>query len=482
MSGALAISDRTVLSPEARLRGLCDPKTLRIIRSSVLSRDMGDRALAGDGVLAATGLVNGSPVACYAHDPSYAGGSLGASGADTITRILRLARRGGIPVVGFVESAGARMQEGVAALGGYGRVFDEIVRLSKQVPQISVITGPAAGGGAYASALTDWVIMTGDAAMFLTGPAVVREAIGEDVSAAALGGPRVHSRNGVCHFVAADDSEAIKLARELLAYLPRNARREPRALAPQPPQGDGNVGALVPAESRRVYDVRRVIAAIADGGGLLEVTARWARNMVTGFCRLDGRPVGVVANQPRYLGGVIDIAASQKAARFVHDCDAFNVPLVVLVDTTGFLPGSRQEAGGVIRQGSELIRAFSSASVARVTVVLRKAYGGAYITMNSKDLGAHFTFAWPDAEIGVMSARSAVGIINRRHLEFAVDRDHEERRLAAIYAMENVSAVAAARRGFIDEVIKPEETRDWLISSLAMVHASASDATAEAVP
>ncbi|MGH2804024.1 MAG: acyl-CoA carboxylase subunit beta, partial [Thermoleophilaceae bacterium] len=355
------------LGARERLDALCDPGSLQAIRSTVLPRRESKRMRPGDGVVGAAGTVAGRPIYCYAQDQSFAGGSLGEAHAETIVRVMELAERAGAPVIGFVASGGARMDDGIAALGGYGRIFRQTVRLSGRVPQISVITGISAGGGAYSPALTDFVVMTDESAMFLTGPGVVREVMGEDVDAAALGGPRVQSRNGVCQFVAGDDLGAVRLVRDLLSYLPQCAGEEP-PLAPPAAVRAADPGSIVPGLARQVYDVRGVIEAIADGGDLLEVSERWARNMVTGFARIEGRPVGVIANQPWFLGGVIDAAAAQKAAKFVRGCNAFGLPLVVLVDTPGFLPGTKQEGLGVIRHGAKLLHAFAEAVVPKVTV------------------------------------------------------------------------------------------------------------------
>ena len=456
------------LGPHERLERLCDPGTLQVIRTEVTSARMGSKARPGDGVVGAAGRVGGRPVFAYAQDASFAGGSLGALHADTIVRILELAGRARAPVVGFIESGGARLQEGVSALGGYGRIFRANAALSGRVPQISVITGTSAGGGSYSPALTDFVIMTREAAMFLTGPGVVREVMGEDVGAAELGGTGVHERNGVCHCVAEDSAGAIALARDLLAYLPQSAWSQPEPGVPEPPATE-DPSAVVPADQRRVYDVREVMDALVDAGRHIEIAPRWARNIVCAFARIEGRPIGVVANQPRMLGGVLDADSATKAARFVRTCDTYGLPLIVLVDTPGFLPGTRQERGGVIRHGAKLLHAFAEATVPRLTVVLRKAYGGAYITMNSKDLGAHLSFAWPSAQIGVMGAEQAIGIVRRRDLADAEDPDAVRRRLAAEYADEHLSAAAAAREGFVDEVIEPADTRArlaWGLSSL----------------
>jgi acetyl-CoA carboxylase carboxyltransferase component len=453
------------LSPLERLEAVCDPGTVQVLRSQVVSSRLGGRAVPGDGVVGATGAVDGRPIACYAEDGTFLGGSLGERHADTIVRVLQTASRAGVPVVAFVESGGARMQEGTAALAGYGRIFRESVALAGVVPQISVVSGASAGGGAYSPALTDLLLMTEDAAMFLTGPGVVRDALGEEVDAVSLGGPRVHERNGVCHLVAADEAAAAVRVRELLSYLPTAAGESaPRALARDPELPDP--GALVPDEPRAAYDIREPLRAIFDAGSLLELCPRWARNAVTALARLDGRPVGVVANQPRFLGGVLDAEASEKAARFVGFCAAFGLPVIAVVDTPGFMPGSRQEQAGVIRHGASLVRAFASARVPKLTIVLRKAYGGAYITMNSRDLGADLVLAWPQAELGIMSARAAVGIVNRRELRVASDPDAERARLADAYADEHLRADAAAAAGFVDELVDPADTRARLAGAL----------------
>jgi acetyl-CoA carboxylase carboxyltransferase component len=466
----LAMTEREALElgPEDRLSGLCDPGSFQPLRSRVLSRSANGRARAGDGVLAGAGEIGGRPVFCYAQDPSFMGGSLGEAHADSIVRVMELAGRAGAPVVGFIQSGGARLQEGHAALGGYGRIFRTSVQLSKRVPQLSVVGGISAGGGAYSPALTDFVVMTESARMFLTGPKVVQQALGEDVSMEELGGPRVHERNGVCQLVADTDVEAAGMAREVLGLLPQVIGAAPQRLDPIEPHGP-EPDAHVPAAARKVYDVRKVARAIVDGGTLLELSSRWARNMVTALARIDGRPVGIIANQPHRLGGVIDAAAAEKAALFVSTCDRFRLPLVVLVDTPGFMPGVRQERSGVIRHGASLLRAFAGATVPRITVVLRKAYGGAVITMNSKDLGADIAFAWPQAEIGIMAASQAVGIVHRRQLAKTDDGERMTTELADAYAEEHLTADAAAATGFIDQVIEPSDTRAslaWALASL----------------
>ena len=454
-----------LLAPVERLEALCDPGSLRLLRSRVVSPRLGARAVAGDGVVGATGDVDGRPIACYAQDGAYLGGSLGERHADTIVRVLETAGRGRVPVVAFVSSGGARMQEGTAALAGYGRIFRHTVALTGVVPQISVVSGTSAGGGAYSPALTDLILMTEDAAMFLTGPGVVRDALGEHIDVAALGGARVHDRNGVCHLVERDESSAARRVRDLLRYLPSSAAvPPPRAAAMEPALSDP--AAFVPTEPRRAYDIRDALRGVVDQDSLLELSPRWARNVVTALARLDGRPVGIVANQPRFLGGVLDAAGSEKAARFVALCDSFGLALIAVVDTPGFMPGSRQERAGVIRHGASLVRAFAAAGVPKLTVVVRKSYGGAYITMNSRDLGADLVLAWPDAELGIMSARAAVKITGRRRLHAADDPDAELERMASEYAHEHLLAEAAAASGFVDEIIEPADTRQRLASAL----------------
>jgi acetyl-CoA carboxylase carboxyltransferase component len=464
----MAVLEVTQLNPLQRLEALCDPGTVALIRTGVTSQRLGDRAVPGDGVVGGSGLVDGRPVFAYAQDQSFLGGSLGAAHADTIVRILELAGRAKAPVVGFVGSGGARMQEGVSALGGYGRIFRATVALSGKVPQISIISGLSAGGGAYSPALTDWIIMTRGASMFLTGPGVVREALGVEITAAELGGPRVHERNGVAQFVVEDELAAAVTARELIGLIAGGANG-PFGVPVASTAPSRDPAAHVPSVPRQVYDVRHVISSIVDGGESLEVSAGWARNLVTAFARIDGATVGIVANQPRYLGGVLDAASSEKGARFVNQCNAFGIPLVVLVDTPGFMPGSTQETAGVIRHGATLVRAFAGATVPRITVVLRKSFGGAYITMNSKELGADYVFAWPDSELGVMGAKPAVGIIHRRALAAAADPEALREQLAEEYRAEHLTPGTAAAMGEIDEIIAPADTRSrlsWALRSL----------------
>jgi acetyl-CoA carboxylase carboxyltransferase component len=450
-------SDR--IQPAQRLEQLCDPGSLHLEPvDAAAEREVGVRA--------ARGTVDGRPIVCYAQDSSISAGSVGVAEAEVIVRALRRSRAEGIPMIGFLESAGARLQEGAAALAGFGRIFFENVALNGRAPQISVITGVAAGGGCYSPALTDFVVMTERASMFLTGPRIVKMALGEEIGTAALGGSRVHMRNGVCDFVAKDDDAATVLLRELLGYLPQNATEAPPVLPAVPPAA-GDPAEVLPPLSRNYYDVRDVIARIVDGGRLQEVSEGWARNMVVGFARLEGNPVAIVANQARHRGGIIDVEASRKGSKFIRTCDAFGIPLLVLVDTPGFMPGSREETAGVIGHGAQLVKAFAGARTPRVTVILRKAFGGAFITMNSKDLGADASFCWPNAEIGIMSAQAAVEIIHGRRLLGRRGTDLLER-LARRYAKESLTPAAAIAHGAVDAVIEPAETRERTARALRL--------------
>lgn len=468
--GAPRAPERAIVDPQPPIAGLLDAGSFAPLRSGVVSRHVDVRDRAGDGVIAGVGAVAGRPVAIYRQDPSFMGGSLGEAHAETIVRVIELAREGRFPIVGVIASAGARLQEGVAALHGYARIFNAITAASGEVPQISLVSGAAAGGAAYTPAMTDFVVMTADAHAFLTGPSVVREVMGEDIDAAALGGPRVHDRNGVAHLIVPDEAAGAVTVRRLLAFLPQS--RHAVATPPPPPLPQHTAGIAgardgadpsehVPVADREVYDVRDVITALVDDGDILELAPRWARNMVTALVRIEGRTVGVLANQPRYRGGIVDAEAAQKGARFVRTCNSFAIPLVVLVDTPGFMPGAAQERVGVIRHGAKLLHAFGEATVPSVTVVLRKAFGGAYIVMNSRGLGADTVFAWPDAQIGVMGPRPAVQVMHRRQIA-ALDAPPGEAWLGARedeYRERHCGAAAAARLGVVDEVIDPLDTR-----------------------
>lgn len=435
----------------ARLQALLDADTFHPWRTAV-----------GDGVVAGSALVHGRPVCVWAQDASHRGGSLGAAGGETIARTIRHASRAGVPVIGVSHSGGARLQEGVAALSAYGAIFRE--QALARVPQITLIPGACAGGAAYSPALGDFVMMIQPhGRLFLTGPRVIEQVTRERTTAENLGGPRVHAANGVAHLVADDDDSAAKLLRELLTYIP-STLGGPLPLLPVVDPPPGSPADHVPASTRHVYDVRDVIMFIVDGGLHLELSARWARNLVTTLSHLDGRPIGVIANQPRCLGGTIDSAASEKGRWFVDLCDRLALPLVVLVDTPGFLPGANQERAGVIRHGAALLRAFARATTPKVTVTLRQAYGGAHIVMNSRDLGADLTLSWPCAQIGVMGAPQAVAITERSAITNGADVDE----LAEVYASERLGVDFAAANGFVDEIVTPGETRERLIRALEL--------------
>jgi propionyl-CoA carboxylase beta chain len=415
----------------------------------------------GDAVVTGIARIDDRPVALFAQDPSSLGGSLGEVHAAKIGRMADWAVRVRAPLVGLLDSGGARIQEGVSALDGYGRIFRANVAMSGKVPQLSVVLGACAGGAVYSPALTDLVIMAKDrGSMFLTGPKVVKAVTHEDVTTDQLGGADVHSRrSGTVHLVAQDATDAFDLVHRLLGFLPGSCWERPPVREPAKP---GPLAAI-PASPRQAYDVRTVIRGLADTGEFLELQDGFARNLVIGFGRIEGSPVGFVANQPQTLAGALDIASAEKGARFVRFCDAFGIPLVTLVDTPGFLPGTGQELGGVIRKGAKLLYAFAEASVPRVTVVLRKAFGGAYIVMNSKSLGADAVVAWPGAQLAVMGAEGAIDIIYRREIAASPDSRGE---LIARYETEAMAPVIAAERLSIDDIVQPEDTRRFLAETL----------------
>lgn len=461
------IDDRTRPSQPgpARLESLVDPGTFREFgsqaRHRVNSFGMAAKRPKGDGVITGSARIDGRPVGVFEQDPRALGGSLGEVHAAKIAAVLDHATRVRVPVVGLLDSGGARIQEGVAALDGYGEIFRRNVMLSGRVPQLSVVLGACAGGAVYSPALTDIVIMRRTGAhMFVTGPKVVRAVTFEDVTLSDLGGAGIHSTaSGVAHLVAEDTDDAVDMARSVLSYLPSSCWDDP----PVAPPADPEHLPTIPGDHRTAYDVRGVVHGVMDAGSFLELQEAFAANIVIGFARVEGRPVGVVANQPRILAGCLDIAASEKGARFVRLCDAFGLPLVALVDVPGFLPGLGQEAGGIIRKGAKLLYAFAEASVPRVTVVLRKAFGGAYIVMNSKSLGADAVYSWPGAELAVMGAEGAVDVIFRRDLEKDPSRRGE---LLARYRAEAMAPNLPAERLSVDEVIAPDDTRATIAATL----------------
>jgi propionyl-CoA carboxylase beta chain len=436
-------------------------------------RDFGmeDQIVPGDGVVAGHGRVDGRPVYAFAQDFTVFGGSLSETNAAKIVKIMDLALKMGAPVVGLNDSGGARIQEGVLSLGGYADIFLRNTLASGVVPQISAIMGPCAGGAVYSPAITDFNIMVeGTSYMFVTGPDVIRTVTHEDVTKEELGGARTHNEtSGVAHFSVADDRECLRLIRDLLSYLPGNNVDEPprKPTADPVDRQDEALDRLVPASPNQPYDMHDLVHAVADDGEFLEVHAHFAKNIIVGFARLGGRSVGVVANQPAHLAGTLDIDASVKAARFVRFCDAFNIPLVTFEDVPGFLPGTRQEYGGIIRHGAKLLFAFAEATVPKLTVITRKAYGGAYCVMSSKHIRTDVNFAWPSAEIAVMGPEGAVNVLYRRELEAADDPAALRAERVAEFREKFANPYIAASRGFVDAVIRPRETRSRLIAALA---------------
>ncbi len=426
-----------------------------------------------DGVVTGWGTVDGRLVFLFAQDFTVFGGSLGEVFAEKIRAVMDMAQRVGAPFIGLNDGAGARIQEGVVSLVSYGEIFRRNVDASGVVPQISVIMGPCAGGAVYSPAMTDFVFMVEETSyMFITGPDVVRTVTGEDVTLEELGGAMTHAtRSGAANFVSPDDKASLDDVRRLLAFLPQSNREEPPRAHPtdDPERSAPQLVDLVPASPTEPYDMKAVIAAVVDDGDFYEYSALWAPNLVCGFGRLDGHPVGIVANQPEVLAGVLDIDSSEKGARFVRTCDAFNIPLVTFVDVPGFLPGTDQEHGGIIRHGAKLLYAFCEATVPRIQVVTRKAYGGAYVVMNSKAVGADLAFAWPSAEMAVMGPHGAVEVLHRRELESAADPEVRRAELVSEYVARHANPYLAAERGYVDDVIEPALTRAQLVRGLAML-------------
>ena len=429
----------------------------------------------GDGVVCGAGTVDGRPVYVFAQDFTVFGGSLSESNADKICKVMDLAVQNGAPIVGLNDSGGARIQEGVVSLAGYSKVFLRNTRASGVVPQISAILGPCAGGAVYSPAITDFVFMTEKTSyLFVTGPDVIRTVTHEEVTKEDLGGARTHSSvSGVAHFVYRDDAAVLAGIRKLLSYIPSNNLDGAPPCPPRDPLGrDADLNAFIPAEPNRPYDMGDLVRRVADGGEFFEVQPAFARNILCGFVRLAGRSVGVVANQPLHLAGVLDIDASVKAARFVRFCDAFQIPLLVFEDVPGFLPGTQQEYGGIIRHGAKLLYAFAEATVPKVSVITRKAYGGAYCVMLSKDIATDFNFAFPTAEIAVMGPEGAVNVLYRR--ELGPDAPPEARAKKVAEYVENfANPYIAARRGYVDEIIEPSETREKLIAAYSCSKGSA---------
>jgi propionyl-CoA carboxylase beta chain len=463
------------LAVRERIELLLDEGTFEEIDKLVQHRchdfGMDRQVVPGDGLVTGFGLIDGRPAYVFANDFTVFGGSMSETNARKICKIMDLALKTGAPVIGLNDSGGARIQEGVLSLAGYADIFLRNTLASGVVPQISAIMGPCAGGAVYSPAITDFIFMVaGTSYMFVTGPDVIKTVTHEDVTKEKLGGSMTHnSVSGVGHFIARDDAECVQMIRELLSFLPQNNREDPpRRVSTDPiDRADPGLDKIVPAESNMPYDMKDVIHRVVDDGWFFEVHEHWAQNLVVGFARLDGRPVGIVANQPAFLAGCLDIDSSVKGARFVRFCDAFNIPLITFEDVPGFLPGTRQEFGGIIRHGAKLLYAYAEATVPKITVITRKAYGGAYCVMGSKHIRTDVNLAWPTAEIAVMGAEGAVNIVYRRELD-GESGDRRQQKIAE-FNERFASPFVAAEHGFIDDVIEPRETRGRLIRSLRML-------------
>ena len=465
------------LSARERIELLLDENSFEEIDKLTMHRcrdfGMEEQTVPGDGFVTGYGRIDGRLVYVFAQDFTVLGGSLSETNAKKICKIMDLALKTGAPIIGLNDSGGARIQEGVLSLAGYADIFLRNTLASGVIPQISAIMGPCAGGAVYSPAITDFVFMVDHTSyMFVTGPDVIKTVTHEDVTKEKLGGSMTHnSVSGVGHFIGADDGECLRMIRELLSYLPQNNREDPpRRVSSDPAdRTDKELDSIVPPESNQPYDMKDVIRRVVDYGEFFEVHEHWARNLVVGFARLDGRSVGIVANQPAFLAGCLDINSSMKGARFVRFCDAFNIPLVTFVDVPGFLPGTEQEFGGIIRHGAKLLFAFAEASVPKVTIITRKAYGGAYCVMGSKHIRTDVNLAWPSAEIAVMGPEGAVNIVYRRELMTAPDQDFARRQKVEEFRERFANPFVAAEHGFVDDVIEPHETRPRLIRALQML-------------
>ena len=466
--------DAGKLLARERVERLLDPGSFveldRYVRHREANFGMLERRPYGDAVVTGYGTVFGRKVFVFSQDFTVFGGSLSEVFAEKICKVMDLAVKLGCPVIGINDSGGARIQEGVVSLAGYAEIFWRNVQASGVVPQLSLVMGPCAGGAVYSPAITDFVLMVeGSSYMFITGPDVVKTVTGEEVSFEELGGASTHaSRSGVAHFISPDEETCLDDARLLLSYLPQNNLDSPPFSTPADPvdREAPELDSIIPDNPNKPYDMKAVIEQVVDGGDFLEVHERYAENIVCGFARLGGHAVGVVGNQPRSLAGVLDIDSSVKAARFVRTCDAFNVPLITFVDVPGFLPGTAQEWGGIIRHGAKLLYAYAEATVPKLALITRKAYGGAYDVMSSKHIRADFNFAWPTAEVAVMGPEGAVNIVFRRELEEADDPDARRAELIADYRERFANPYTAAERGYVDEVIEPRRTRPVLVDAL----------------
>ncbi len=430
--------------------------------------DMDKKKLSGDGVIIGIGRIFGSPVCIYAQDFTVAGGSLGLMHSRKITKIMDHSLKMRVPLIGINDSGGARVQEGVNSLAGYGEIFFRNTLASGVIPQISVILGPCAGGAVYSPALTDFVFVVDNISkMFITGPEVIKTVLGEEISMEELGGAKVHSEiTGNAHFYAESEKECFEQIKSLITFIPWNNSQKAKAYPPKNPKREFKIDEIVPSNPKQPYDIRNVIKAIADDSDFFEIQEHWAANLVIGFGRLNGETIGFVANQPLVLAGVLDIDSSDKAARFIRYCDAFNIPLVTLVDLPGYLPGVEQEHGGVIRHGAKVLYAYSEATVPKITVILRKAYGGGYIAMSSRHLRADFVFAWPTAEIAVMGPEGAANIVFKKEIAEAENPEEMRKQKIKEYKAKFANPYAAATKGYIDTVIEPIETRKMLLHAI----------------
>ena len=431
---------------------------------------MEKKVLPGDGVITGTGTIFGAPVCIYAQDFTVAGGSLGLMHARKITKIMDHALKMKVPIIGINDSGGARIQEGVGALAGYGEIFYRNTIASGVIPQISVILGPCAGGAVYSPALTDFVFVVENISkMFITGPNVIKTVLGEEISMEDLGGARVHAEiTGNAHFYAKSEQECFEQIKKLVTFIPWNNKQRAKAFPPKEPIFEKTVNDIIPSDPKQPYDVRDIIKSIVDDSDFFEIQELWAANIVIGFGRIHGETIGFVANQPMVMAGVLDCDSSDKAARFIRYCDSFNIPIITLEDMPGYLPGVDQEHAGVIRHGAKVLYAYSEATVPKITIILRKAYGGGYIAMNSRHLGADFVFAWPSAEIAVMGPEGAANIIFRKEIMEAEDQDAMRQEKVKEYIEKFANPYVAASKGYIDAVIEPRETRAILMHALIL--------------
>ena len=462
------------LTARERIELLLDPGSFNELDQFVVHQctefGIADRKILGDGVVTGYGTIDGRLVYVFSQDFTVFGGSLGEMFAKKVCKLMDLALKTGAPVIGLNDSGGARIQEGVASLAGYGDIFFRNVITSGVIPQISAIMGPCAGGAVYSPALTDFIIMVDKTShMFITGPDVVKAALGQKVTFEELGGAMVHSQtSGVAHFIAKDEQNCIQIIKKLLTYLPSNHLEDPPAIEPtdDPNRTDETLAHILPDDPDKPYDVKKIITRVVDNGEFFEIQPLWAQNIVIGFGRLNGKTIGIVANQPAHYAGALDINSSMKAGRFIRFCDCFNIPIITFVDVPGFLPGIEQEHGGIIKHGSKLLYAYCEATVPKVTVILRKDYGGAYDVMGSKHSGADINYAWPTAEIAVMGPHGAINIIFRKEIAEAKNPEQKRIELVSEYRQKFASPYIAAQKGYIDEVIEPAETRPKLISAL----------------